>query len=83
MTLVVAAAAVLGAAALGALPCDIFATHGTPCVAAHSVVRAMYADYDGPLYQVVRTADGESTSMPSSSLNLRAPSQLIGRRYTC
>ena len=63
MTLVVAAAAVLGAAASGALPCDIFATHGTPCVAAHSVVRALYADYDGPLYQVVRTADGESVNV--------------------
>jgi hypothetical protein len=35
-------------------PCDIFAKGGTPCVAAHSVVRAMFAAYDGPLYSVRR-----------------------------
>lgn len=39
-------------------PCDIFASGGTPCVAAHSLVRALYAGYDGPLYQVNRTLDG-------------------------
>jgi hypothetical protein len=39
-------------------PCDIYADAGTPCVAAHSVVRALYGDYAGPLYQVNRTADG-------------------------
>jgi hypothetical protein len=44
------------AAALAAAegPCDIFAKGGTPCVAAHSVVRAMYAAYGGPLYSVRR-----------------------------
>ena len=26
-------------------PCDIFEKGGTPCVAAHSVVRALYAAY--------------------------------------
>jgi hypothetical protein len=38
-------------------PCDIFASTGTPCVAAHSMVRALYADYSGPLYQLRRAAD--------------------------
>jgi hypothetical protein len=33
-------------------PCDIYAADGGPCVAAHSMVRALYASYDGPLYQV-------------------------------
>jgi non-reducing end alpha-L-arabinofuranosidase len=33
-------------------PCDIYAEDGGPCVAAHSMVRALYATYDGPLYQV-------------------------------
>lgn len=35
-------------------PCDIYdaAPEGTPCVAAHSTVRALYAKYDGPLYQL-------------------------------
>jgi non-reducing end alpha-L-arabinofuranosidase len=39
-------------------PCDIYADDGGPCVAAHSTVRALYATYDGPLYQVRRTMDG-------------------------
>merc|ERR550532_2347239 len=33
-------------------PCDIFEAGGTPCVAAHSTVRALFATYAGPLYQV-------------------------------
>ena len=45
------------AASATPLPCDTFAAHGTPCVAAHSVVRALYESYDGPLYMVVRTED--------------------------
>jgi hypothetical protein len=39
------------------LPCDIYASHGTACVAAHSTVRALYEGYDGPLYQVERLSD--------------------------
>src|SRR5881398_3088894 len=39
-------------------PCDIYAAAGTPCVAAHSTTRALYAAYDGPLYQVQRQSDG-------------------------
>ena len=39
------------------LPCDAFAAGGGPCVAAHSTVRALYAAYSGPLYQVRKTAD--------------------------
>ena len=38
-------------------PCDIYAADGGPCVAAHSTVRALYATYSGPLYQVKRGAD--------------------------
>ena len=38
-------------------PCDIYATGGTPCVAAHSMVRALYQSYNGPLYQVQRASD--------------------------
>ncbi|HZC25549.1 MAG TPA: arabinofuranosidase catalytic domain-containing protein, partial [Actinopolymorphaceae bacterium] len=38
-------------------PCDIYAAGGTPCVAAHSTTRALYASYDGPLYQVERLSD--------------------------
>jgi len=44
-------------------PCDIFKSHGTPCVAAHSMVRALYTAYHGPLYQLVRTTDKESINI--------------------
>src|ERR1051326_5215451 len=39
-------------------PCDIFASGNTPCVAAYSMVRAMYTAYSGPLYQIQRASDG-------------------------
>ena len=45
-------------AAAAALPCDIYAAAGTPCVAAHSVARALFATYTGPLYTVHRGSDG-------------------------
>ncbi|MEU2778051.1 aldo/keto reductase [Streptomyces sp. NPDC007162] len=38
-------------------PCDIYAAGGTPCVAAHSTTRALFASYNGPLYQVQRSSD--------------------------
>jgi hypothetical protein len=44
-------------------PCDIYASGGTPCVAAHSTTRALYAAYDGPLYQVRRASDNTTTSI--------------------
>ncbi|HEU4982897.1 MAG TPA: arabinofuranosidase catalytic domain-containing protein [Acidobacteriaceae bacterium] len=40
-------------------PCDIYAAAGDPCVAAHSTTRALYASYNGPLYQVMRQSDGK------------------------
>jgi hypothetical protein len=39
-------------------PCDIYAAAGDPCVAAHTTTRALYASYNGPLYQVKRLSDG-------------------------
>jgi hypothetical protein len=41
-------------------PCDIYAAGGDPCVAAHSTTRALYASYNGPLYQVLRQSDGKT-----------------------
>ncbi|KAH8880723.1 alpha-L-arabinofuranosidase [Thozetella sp. PMI_491] len=38
-------------------PCDIYASGGTPCVAAHSSTRALYSNYNGWLYQVRRDSD--------------------------
>ncbi|TMR21320.1 alpha-L-arabinofuranosidase [Nonomuraea turkmeniaca] len=45
------------AEAAAAQPCDIYASGGTPCVAAHSTTRALYGAYNGPLYQVRRSSD--------------------------
>ena len=41
-------------------PCDVYEQGGAPCVAAHSTTRALYAAYDGPLYQVMRQSDGKT-----------------------
>ena len=38
-------------------PCDIYGAAGTPCAAAHSTTRALYASYNGPLYQIKRQSD--------------------------
>ena len=42
------------------LPCDIYASYGTPCVTAHSTTRLLYSKYKGPLYQVRRASDGQT-----------------------
>jgi non-reducing end alpha-L-arabinofuranosidase len=44
-------------ASAASLPCDIYAAGGTPCAAAHSTTRALFASYNGPLYQVQRNSD--------------------------
>ncbi|MEY9962699.1 hypothetical protein ABIA33_000725 [Streptacidiphilus sp. MAP12-16] len=49
--------------AAGSLPCDIYAAAGTPCVAAHSTTRALFAAYNGPLYQVKRASDSTTTDI--------------------
>ncbi|WIM92458.1 alpha-L-arabinofuranosidase B [Actinoplanes oblitus] len=71
----VSGAAVLGAVLAGILvnaapsvaagtgPCDIYASGGTPCVAAHSTTRALYGAYSGSLYQVRRNSDGATTNI--------------------
>jgi len=61
-----AAAATLALTGTGLVPssaCDILATAGNPCAAAHSTVRALYGSYTGPLYQVCR---GAPTPGPNS-----------------
>ncbi|WP_413253385.1 arabinofuranosidase catalytic domain-containing protein [Streptomyces pseudovenezuelae] len=39
------------------LPCDLYAAGGTPCVTAHATTRALFASYNGPLYQIQRASD--------------------------
>lgn len=50
-----------GQAARG--PCDIYKDGGTPCVAAHSMVRALYGAYAGNLYQVKRAKDSATADV--------------------
>ena len=45
-------------------PCDIYAAANTPCTAAHSTVRALFAAYAGPLYQVRRASDKSTHDVP-------------------
>jgi uncharacterized protein involved in high-affinity Fe2+ transport len=58
LALPLAAASAPPSAAAVSLPCDIYAAGGTPCEAAYSTTRALFASYDGPLYQVQRSSDG-------------------------
>ncbi|WP_405775942.1 arabinofuranosidase catalytic domain-containing protein [Streptomyces sp. NBC_00859] len=51
------------AQAAGSLPCDIYGAANTPCVAAHSTVRALFSSYNGPLYQVTRASDGATADI--------------------
>lgn len=51
------------AAAAGTGPCDIYASGGTPCIAAHSTVRALYGTYNGDLYQVRRSSDNTTRNI--------------------
>jgi non-reducing end alpha-L-arabinofuranosidase len=44
-------------------PCDIYAAAGTPCVAAHSTIRALYGAYNGNLYQVRRSSDSTTRNI--------------------
>ncbi|MGX4655227.1 arabinofuranosidase catalytic domain-containing protein [Micromonospora sp. SCSIO 07396] len=45
------------------LPCDLYAAGNTPCVAAHSTTRALYAAYTGNLYQVRRASDNTTRTI--------------------
>lgn len=57
----------LGLVATGSLvaagPCDIYASGGTSCIAAHSTTRALYSAFSGALYQVKRNSDSTTTTI--------------------
>lgn len=48
-------------------PCDIYASGGTPCIAAHSTTRALYNSYSSVLYQVQRGSDNTTTNIAALS----------------
>jgi Alpha-L-arabinofuranosidase B, catalytic len=52
-----------GTTASGSSVCAIYASDDTPCVAAYSMDRALYSNYDGPLYQVKRASDGTTANI--------------------
>nr|BFE70607.1 hypothetical protein GCM10020092_039080 [Actinoplanes digitatis] len=63
-TLVTSVFVLPGAAqAASTLSCDIYASGGTPCVAAHSTTRALFGAYGGSLYQVRRWSDGATANI--------------------
>lgn len=66
--ILVVGSAVAARAQDGPKPCDLYGRAGTPCVAAHSTTRALYAGYGGPLYRVERRSDGASRD-----IGLQAP----------
>ncbi|KAJ7173595.1 alpha-L-arabinofuranosidase B, catalytic-domain-containing protein [Mycena filopes] len=53
----------LVATLVAAGPCDLYASGGTPCVAAHSTTRALFSAYTGSLYQIKRGSDGATTNI--------------------
>jgi len=55
--------ATVGVASAQTLPCDIYGSAGTACVAAHSTTRALFGGYSGRLYQVKRASDGATTDV--------------------
>jgi hypothetical protein len=57
----------LASAAAATAPCDIFAAAGSPCVAAHSVVRSLYDNYAGPLNLVARTDTNATKEIGTTS----------------
>jgi hypothetical protein len=66
-------------------PCDIYAAANTPCVAAHSTVRSLYAKYTGPLYEVKRASDSATRNiglLPDGFANA-ATQDLFCENTTC
>jgi hypothetical protein len=63
-------------------PCDILSS-ATPCVAAISTTRSLYAGYSGPLYQVTRPSDHKSADiglLPDGYANAAAQDKFCKRK---
>jgi hypothetical protein len=69
------------AIAVSGAPCDIYASAGTPCVAAFATTRALFSSYLGPLYEVRRVADNATlniSSLPSGFADAAAQDTFCG-----
>jgi hypothetical protein len=68
------------------LPCDIYAAAGNVCKAAYSTTRALFASYNGPLYQIQRASDGSFLTISTTSaggIANAAPQQSFCAGTTC
>ena len=61
--------------------CDIFAAGGTPCVAAHSMTRSLYASFDGALYRVLNSAT--NASLDVGVVNAGGPADVSVQEQFC
>lgn len=68
-------------------PCDILGAAGNPCFAAHSTVRALYAEYAGPLYTVKHNTNGKSKNIsalkPGGFANVKEHEDLCPNEGDC
>ncbi|KAF7292704.1 Alpha-L-arabinofuranosidase B domain protein [Mycena indigotica] len=48
---------------VNAAPCDLYASGGTPCVAAHATTRALFDSFIGSLYQLKRGSDNATLNI--------------------
>ncbi len=55
----------------GERPCDVYAAASTPCVAAYSMVRALSANYTGPLYQVRAGSSSSNTGSGGTTKDIQ------------
>ena len=51
-------------------PCDIYKAAGTPCVAAHSVTRSLYSNYNGPIYQVRKNSSLQNHGTGGTTMDI-------------
>jgi hypothetical protein len=59
-----------GSTATGDLPGDVAKAAGTPFVAAHSMTRALFSAYKGPLFKAVRTSDNKEQDIGMTAAGL-------------
>ena len=67
--------------------CDIYARGDTPCVAAHSMTRALYRDYGGKLFRVRSDATNQSITVgvvhPGGVADTRVAAEFCRGSKTC
>ncbi len=61
-----------GSVVLGTLPCDILGSAGQTCVAAHSTVRLLNSEYEGPLYEVCQGSALAAEGCDGQTMNISA-----------